>query len=172
MRQWIRSAFVQIMAFRQSNSVPSPYLNQWWVIVNWTLGKKFHWNFNQNTKFYWQNAYENIVCEMVAILSRGDDLLWLSNRPWLVGVIQLTIHLSIHFGVALLALRPSYNRDCEVTPGKWKSGEPALPPPPPPPKKKKKTTNKTNKKQTNKKTTTQQKKKKKNPPRFLCLTSC
>ena len=33
---------------------------------------KFQWNFNQNTKlFIHENASENVVCEMAAILSRG-----------------------------------------------------------------------------------------------------
>ena len=53
-------------------SVPSHYLNQCWVIVNCTIGNKIQWNFNQNTKlFIHENASENIVCEMAAILSRG-----------------------------------------------------------------------------------------------------
>ena len=47
-------------------------LNQCWVIVNWTLRSKLQGNFNQNTKFFIQeNALENIVCKMAAILSRG-----------------------------------------------------------------------------------------------------
>ena len=53
-------------------SAPSHYLNQRRVIVNWTFRNKLQWNFNQNTKFFiHENAYENIVCEMAAILSRG-----------------------------------------------------------------------------------------------------
>ena len=36
---------------------------------------KLLWNFNKNTKvFINENASENIVCEMVAILSWGDEL--------------------------------------------------------------------------------------------------
>ena len=27
----------------------SHYLNQWWLIINWTPFNKFHWNQNQNT---------------------------------------------------------------------------------------------------------------------------
>ena len=53
-------------------SVTSHYLNQCWVIANWTLGDKLQWNFNPNTKcFIPENASGNIVCEMVTILSRG-----------------------------------------------------------------------------------------------------
>ena len=47
-------------------------LNQRWVIVNWTLRNKLQWNFDQNKDLFIQeNAYENIVCDMAAILSRG-----------------------------------------------------------------------------------------------------
>ena len=71
MRQRIESVFVQIMAFF-AYSAPSHYLNQCWIIVNWTLMDTLQWNFNQDTKmFRRENASENIVCEMAAILSTG-----------------------------------------------------------------------------------------------------
>ena len=65
-------------------SAPSHYLNQCWVTVNWTLGNKLQRN--QDTKFFiHKNAFEMVVNEMAAILSRGrwfkpwmrDDNLWL-----------------------------------------------------------------------------------------------
>ena len=69
MRQWNRSALVQIMVF--ACSAPSHYLNQQWVNVNWTLRNKFQWSFNQNIKiFIYKNSNEIIVCKIVAILSR------------------------------------------------------------------------------------------------------
>ena len=50
---------------------PSHYLNQWWNIVNWTLGNKFQWNLNQNwIVFIQENACETLVWKMVSILSR------------------------------------------------------------------------------------------------------
>ena len=50
---------------------PSHYLNQCWNIVNWTLKNKLQWNFNQISKLFIQeNASENTVGEMAAILSR------------------------------------------------------------------------------------------------------
>ena len=53
-------------------SAPSHYLNLCWVSVKWTLRDNLLWNFNQNIKlFIHKNAFENIVCEMAAILSRG-----------------------------------------------------------------------------------------------------
>ena len=56
-------------------SVPSHYFNQCWVIVNFTLRNKLQRNFNQNTNiFIHENAFEIIVCEMMAILSRRDEL--------------------------------------------------------------------------------------------------
>ena len=55
--------------------MPSHYLNQFLFIVNWTLGNKLQWNFNQNAElFIHENAYENNFCEMAAILSRGGEL--------------------------------------------------------------------------------------------------
>ena len=60
--------------FRQwlgADQAPSYCLNQWWNIVNWTFRNNFHWNFNRNSKLFSQeNAFENVVCEMAAILSR------------------------------------------------------------------------------------------------------
>ena len=56
-------------------STASYYQNQSWRIVNWILRNKLQWNSNQNTKLFFQeNAFENVVCEIAAILSRGDEL--------------------------------------------------------------------------------------------------
>ena len=58
-------------------SAPSHYLNEWWIIVKQTIRNKLPWNSSQNTKFLIHvNAFEKIVCEMEAILSRvgGDEL--------------------------------------------------------------------------------------------------
>ena len=61
---WFRLWLVAWMA-------PSHYLNHCWNIVNWTLRNKLRWNFNRNSNIFIQeNAFENVVCEMVAILSR------------------------------------------------------------------------------------------------------
>ena len=58
---------------------PSHYLNQFWLIVNWTLRNKLPWNSNQNTKvFIHKNAFECVVCEKAAILYNG---IWL-NILW------------------------------------------------------------------------------------------
>ena len=56
-------------------SVQSHYQNLCCVIVNWNIKNKLHQNFYQNTKiFIDENASENVVCKMAAILSRGDEL--------------------------------------------------------------------------------------------------
>ena len=48
-----------------------PYLNRCWNIVNWTLGNKLQWNYNRNSNiFIEENAFENVVCEMMFISSR------------------------------------------------------------------------------------------------------
>ena len=47
------------------------YLKQWWNIVIWTRGKKFKGNLNRNLYIFIQeNAFENVVWKMSAILSR------------------------------------------------------------------------------------------------------
>ena len=47
------------------------YLNQCWNIVNWTLGNKLQWDLYQNLNIFIQeNAFENVVWKMAAILSR------------------------------------------------------------------------------------------------------
>ena len=61
MRQWIVPAFVEIMVV--ACMARSHYLNQSWIIINWTIGNTLQWNSNQNTKFFIQeNASENIAC--------------------------------------------------------------------------------------------------------------
>ena len=67
MRQWMGSALLQITACRLFGTRPSskPMLGY----SQLDLINKLQWNFNHN--FINENAYENIVCEMAAILSRG-----------------------------------------------------------------------------------------------------
>ena len=53
------------------NSAPSHHLNQCWDIVNWTLMNKLQWNCIGNSNIFIQeNAFQSVVCEMAAILSR------------------------------------------------------------------------------------------------------
>ena len=57
-------------------SAPSHYLNQRWYIVNLALGIKLQWNVDGNPNIFFQeNAFENVVCEMAAILSRPQYIL-------------------------------------------------------------------------------------------------
>ena len=50
--------------------MPSHYLNQCWLIVDWTLGNKFQWNVNQNTIILKiENVFEKVICKMATILS-------------------------------------------------------------------------------------------------------
>ena len=67
MRQWIGSVLSQVMACRLSDTKPLSKS----MLVYGQLDK-LQWNFNQNTKLsIHEKASENIICEMVAILSRG-----------------------------------------------------------------------------------------------------
>ena len=75
MRQWIRSALVQIIACRLFGAKPlsKPML----IYCQWTLRNKIQWNSKQNIKLFIheQNASKNIVCEISAIFPRGDELI-------------------------------------------------------------------------------------------------
>ena len=69
MRQWSNHRW--FIWWLVAWSAPSHYLNQWWIIVNWTLGNKFQWNFNRNSNiFIHENAFENVVCNIASISSR------------------------------------------------------------------------------------------------------
>ena len=49
----------------------SYYLNQQWRIIDLTPWNKFKWNFNQNTNiFMLENAFDDVVCNISAILSQ------------------------------------------------------------------------------------------------------
>ena len=62
-------------------SAPSHYLNQCWVIVNWTLREQSSVKLQPKCKlFIDENASENIVCEKAAILSREIWANWTSNN--------------------------------------------------------------------------------------------
>ena len=72
-RQWLAAC-----------SASGHYLNQYWLIVKSTLKKKLQWHLNQNTKlFLHENAFENVVREMAAILSRkrGVNKVPVANGP-------------------------------------------------------------------------------------------
>ena len=43
-------------------SVPSHFLNQCWLIINWTLGNKLQWNCNWNSNTFIEDRFENDVC--------------------------------------------------------------------------------------------------------------
>ena len=54
---------------------PSHYLNQCWDIVSWSPRNKLQWNFNRNSNIFTvKNTFENVVCQMSAILSRLNVL--------------------------------------------------------------------------------------------------
>ena len=62
-----RPNLIYIIAY----TTPRHYVNQCWVIINWTLRDKIQWNFNRNKKLViHENASEYIVCKMTATLSR------------------------------------------------------------------------------------------------------
>ena len=61
--------YMTAMIYRES--IVPEFVNQYKLIVNWTLGNKLEWRLNQYTRiFMHQDAFQNVVCKMVAILSQ------------------------------------------------------------------------------------------------------
>ena len=70
MHRWAGSTLIQVMACYLFGAEPLPELML--TFVNKTIRNKLHWNLNQNTIFFTdENAFEKVICEMEAILSRG-----------------------------------------------------------------------------------------------------
>ena len=66
----------------------APTRNQCWDIVNWNLRNKLQWNLKRNSYIFIQeNAFENVVWRMAAILSRPQCVN--SLKPGLVFYLWL-----------------------------------------------------------------------------------
>ena len=94
--------------------MPSHFLNQCWVIANWTLRNRLQWNFSRNTKFFMNEyATENITCKTAAICPGGDELTWkLCNIDKICGqyaVIPGQVINHVGFHRAFNSLRPRQN---------------------------------------------------------------
>ena len=67
----------------------SHYLNQCWNIVNCTLGNKRRRNFNRNQHIFIQeNAFENVICEMAASLTRPQ---YVNTIPYQINGTRLNL---------------------------------------------------------------------------------
>ena len=81
-------------------SAQGHYLYQCWNIVNSNLRNKIQWNLKQNSNILIQeNAFENIVCKMVAILSNKQIVsTWILDTDSvlkLIRIIELCIPIAI-----------------------------------------------------------------------------
>ena len=80
--------------FRQwlgAEQATSHYPNPCWNIVNRTHGNIFQWNLNQNTTtFIEENAFENVVRKMLAILFR-----YFCGYQWQLDIFSPSFRLSI-----------------------------------------------------------------------------
>ena len=70
---WVWMLHVDI--WLDASSVTNHYLNQYLLVVVWTIDNRFQGNFNQNTTFFIQeNEFESAVCKMVAVFPRFQCL--------------------------------------------------------------------------------------------------
>ena len=72
--------------------MPHHYLNQWWNIVDWTLGNKLQWNLNRNLYICVnENPSENVIWKMRGICHGLNVLSWYSwSRSWKHSLMTLT----------------------------------------------------------------------------------
>ena len=96
-------------------SAPSHYLNQCWNIVNWTLWNKDPWNLNRKSNIFIQeNAFQNVVWKMAAILSRPQCVnatrasIWWPPEPQTDDAMEDAIYSINFLKVGLLALGQLY----------------------------------------------------------------
>ena len=117
MRQWIWSALVQMMACRLFGAKP---LSK--PMLGYHQLDKLQRNFDQNSNFLiHENAFENVVCEMTANLSRGR---WINSNVhtlscWIsyVYVYVYLPMLRLHAGESLRFLASDWMRN-----GSWARG--------------------------------------------------
>ena len=73
-------------------SAPGHYLNQCWVILNWTLENKLQWNCNKDTKlFVHENVYENYRLRNGGHLVQG----WWVNTRNIATFCEISLIVSI-----------------------------------------------------------------------------
>ena len=82
--------------------------NQYWIIVNWTLRNKLRWNIDAKLSIH-KNVFENVVCEMAAILFRGAELtygvimlfsdmlhMWYYGQRFRTAFVQLSVYMFLY----------------------------------------------------------------------------
>ena len=70
--------------------MPSHHLNQYWLIVNWTLRNKYQWNFNQNTKLFIHKMHLKVLSAKCRPFCPGGDELIEDYNSISKGTISLT----------------------------------------------------------------------------------
>ena len=71
--------------------------------------EKHQWNFNKKKSIH-ENAYENIVCEMAAISSRGDELKLLTRDPNPGGQVHSSVTARIFRIISIIVYHISYRK--------------------------------------------------------------
>ena len=68
---------------RVACSMPSHYMNQYWLIINWIHRNKLQWHSNQNTKrFVHENAFENADWKWRPCCFGLSVLITAQTEPW------------------------------------------------------------------------------------------
>ena len=101
--QWIWSAMVQIMAWRRIGYEPlaEPMLEYCQLDSCEQTSVKLESKYNF---FIHEKRSENIVCEMAAILSRGDDLLFNISIDSYIPMVNIVFHWNQNKKTAVLQM--------------------------------------------------------------------
>ena len=105
------TSLVQIMACQLAGAdqATSHFLNQCWNIVNLNLRNKLHWNVNEGSYIFIQeNACENVVCEMAAILSQPQCVKQ-SGKPLEIHPDKMTVTISPSKSFSLMTYNQKFH---------------------------------------------------------------
>ena len=86
-------------------SVPSHHLYRFWHLVNWTPRNKLEGNLYHNTMIITlENAFENVICKMVAMLSQPqlanyDQYLLLHCGPFKLHILPGILMRCLKWGI-------------------------------------------------------------------------
>ena len=90
-------------------------------LVNWTLRNKLHWNLNRNSNIFIQeNAFESVVCETAAILSRPQCVNFWPIWMWKSCLVSIVFEILKYLKVStkVLWIDPIHLSEAQFNHGK------------------------------------------------------
>ena len=96
---------------------PRHYLNQCWIVLNWTPSNNIQWNFKENTTiFYQENVFKNALCNMAATLLWPPKCQIEINQFYKNPFSEKTIKENISFWIDLAFIQKSFPGEIRKAP--------------------------------------------------------